>query len=83
MPGRASTVWPAMGNDGTFHGPTPERQRRLGRHMHVTVIAVWRYLKSEYEALRESERRLGVGLQVDDEAFRGCALPDRIRDGEE
>ena len=72
-----------MRSDGTFHGPTPERQRRLGRHMHVTVIAVWRYLKFEYEALRESQKRLRVDLKVDDETFGDCVLPDRIRDCEE
>merc|ERR1719399_817442 len=40
--------------------------QRLGRHMHVTVTAVWRYLKSDFAALREPiVDGLRSGLQAD------------------
>ena len=33
------------------------RQRRLGRHMHTTVTAVWRYINADYQALCKAEQR--------------------------
>ena len=32
-------------------------EMRLGRHMHATVNAVWRYLRADYEALCTIDRR--------------------------
>merc|ERR1719281_862473 len=54
---------------------TPGRrdaEMRLGRHMHSTVTAVWRYLRSEYEAMQEAEQR-----------FRGCPVPEGEAPAEE
>ena len=45
-----------MDHDGTRNGPAAvaRRHRRLGRHMHATVTAVWRYLRAEHAALDEA-----------------------------
>jgi len=36
------------------------RKRRIGRHLHVTVTAVWGYLRSEYHTFRELEQQQTV-----------------------
>ena len=56
-----------MPTDWTGNGPetATRRHRRLGRHMHATLTAVWRYLRAEYDALDEAEKRLNPAQSVD------------------
>ena len=56
--------WPEgprpLHSEGSCNGAAPVklRQRRLGKHMHATVTAVWSYINADHQALAGERLRL-------------------------